>query len=161
MNINKNSWHYKMNFWFKSGNIWKMPKTLCGYFWTTVQHLVMCTVLAIVVSAVGMMIGAPLVVDAGLGAWLGISSTVLTWVVSAIVGIISVVVFLAGSVFTMFSIVFGFSKLAETLKERKAKKENARISAGLPVKEAPMVIQYLKARKQKICPMIDYVEGEK
>lgn len=26
MNINKNSWHFKMNLWFKSDNMWKMPK---------------------------------------------------------------------------------------------------------------------------------------
>ncbi|QPB08933.1 hypothetical protein CPT_Metamorpho_196 [Klebsiella phage Metamorpho] len=161
MNINKNSWHYKMNFWFKSGNIWKMPKTLCGYFWTTVMHLVMCLAGFLFVSMVGIMFGAPLVVDAGLGAWLGISSGIWTWIVSAIVGIIAVIVLVSVIAITAFSILFGFSKTKEAIKEIKSKKEAARISAGLPTKEAPMFIQYLKARKQKVCPMINYVEGEK
>ncbi len=163
MNINKNSWHFKMNLWFKSGNIWKMPKTLCGYFWTTVLHILFSSAITIFIGSIAWMFGWPLVAETGIFAWIGISlSTFWLNVVAVPVGAVFIAAFVLAFAAIAFGFIFGLEKFKEYRKNKQFTKKLARVKAGLPAEAEPLVfIQYLKARKQKVCQMIDYVEGDK
>ena len=162
MNINKNSWHFKMNLWFKSGNIWKMPKTLCGYFWTTVLHILFSSAIAIFIGSFAWMFGWQIVTETGILAWIGVSLSAF-WlnVVAVPVGAVVIATFVLLFAAIAFGFIFGLEKFKEYRKNKQFTKKLARVKAGLPAEAEPSVfVQYLKARKRKVCPMIDYVEGK-
>lgn len=162
MNINKNSWHFKMNLWFKSGNIWKMPKTLCGYFWTTVLHILFSSAIAIFIGSIAWMFGWPIVAETGILAWMGISLSAL-WlnVIAVPVGAVVIAAFVLLFAAIAFGFIFGLEKFKHYRNQKQYTKKLARVKAGLPAEAEPSVfVQYLKARKRKVCPMIDYVEGK-
>ncbi|UGO48167.1 hypothetical protein SHINKOU_88 [Klebsiella phage vB_KaeM_Shinkou] len=163
MNINKNSWHFKMNLWFKSDNMWKMPKTLCGYFWTTVLHVVFSSAIITFIGSVAWMFGWPIVAETGILAWMGISlSTFWLNVIAVPVGAAVIAAFMLLFAAIAFGFIFGLEKFKHYRIQKKYTKKLARVKAGLPAEAEPLVfIQYLKARKRKVCPMIDYVEGDK
>lgn len=112
MNINKNSWHFKMNLWFKSDNMWKMPKTLCGYFWTTVLHVVFSSAIITFIGSVAWMFGWPIVAETGILAWIGISlSTFWLNVIAVPVGAAVIAAFMLLFAANSFWIYFWFRKI--------------------------------------------------
>lgn len=162
MNINKNSWHFKMNLWFKSDNMWKMPKTLCGYFWTTVLHVLFSSAIITFIGSVAWMFGWPIVADTGILSWIGISLSAF-WLnaVAVPVGAVVIAVFVLLFAAIAFGFIFGLEKFKRYRNQKQYTKKLARVKAGLPAEAEPSVfVQYLKARKRKVCPMIDYVEGK-
>ncbi|UNY41183.1 hypothetical protein [Klebsiella phage KP185] len=162
MNINKNSWHFKMNLWFKSDNMWKMPKTLCGYFWTTVFHILLSSAIAAFIGIIAWMFGWPIVAETGILAWMGIGLSAF-WlnVVAVPVGAVVIAAFVLLFAAIAFGFIFGLEKFKHYRNQKQYTKKLARVKAGLPAEAEPSVfVQYLKARKRKVCPMIDYVEGK-
>nr|WP_153932183.1 hypothetical protein [Klebsiella pneumoniae] len=162
MNINKNSWHFKMNLWFKSDNMWKMPKTLCGYFWTTVLHVLFSSAIITFIGSVAWMFGWPIVAETGILAWMGIGLSAF-WlnVVAVPVGAVVIAAFVLLFAAIVFGFIFGLEKFKHYRNQKQYTKKLARVKAGLPAEAEPSVfVQYLKARKRKVCPMIDYVEGK-
>lgn len=84
MTINKNSWHYKMN--FKESEYGEMPKSLCGYFWLTVWN---CLKRAFLWSFFIFCVG--FILFTAIGGWFTTElfwPAVLIWSIVAIVGII-------------------------------------------------------------------------
>lgn len=162
MNINKNSWHFKLNMWFKSGNIWKIPTSLCPYFWTTVMHIFLIVIAVLFVCSLGFMFGAPLLMNTGLVVFLGITSVFWQYVVATVLGIVSTAAFIAFLAFVAFSIIYGGHHLQLMYSDYKTRKGDEREAAGLPrYKEPNILIAFIKARKEKLCPHLNFVEGEK
>lgn len=162
MNIKQSAWHFKFNLWFKSGSMWKMPKTLCGYFWTTVIHIIMVLLIVGFVGSAAWMFGIPFLTEvAAINALIvGLSS----WVINAIAVIAGAIIF---SIFAaiVVGIFVGIATTNYKFKEYRRKKRYdtmvKRIDAGLPAEEPHIVMDFIKARKAKVCPLINYVEGEK
>lgn len=162
MNINKNSWHFKFNLWYKSNNMWKMPKTLCGYFWTTVMHIIMSIVVIGFLSMVCWLFGWPILTELAIFSWL--TSAVPVWAVH-VLGVPVGLIAWSAVVGSVVGVTIGTGNLIHNMKEKRRVKRYdemvKRVEAGLPPEEHNVFWGFIKARKEKVCPLIDYVEGEK
>ncbi|WFG77718.1 hypothetical protein VIPECOOM01_00093 [Escherichia phage vB_VIPECOOM01] len=150
MIINESSWHYKL---FKMFNDeWKRPKTLCAYFWsiaipTFFVSFFGCTILA----------GLTIICAEIMQKWL-IFGSLWTLIPSAFILAILLVLLIIGS----FVIP---AQLHEKYKDYKWKKDYAlhvenidRAYKGLPPiqPKKSIIVEFLKARKAKVCPVIEY-----
>lgn len=154
MIINENSWHFKIYATFNS--TWNRPKTLCAYFWKT-----FIPVLAVSIVGFATLAGAAIIGQEILTKFFVFSS--LWTLVPASVGIgiltISVMVLIA------VGAAIGPSWLLDKYNDRKYYKEieliaqnQERIKNGLePIERKKSLIgEYLKARKEKVCPTLEY-----
>ncbi|AIA80050.1 membrane protein [Escherichia phage vB_EcoM_JS09] len=154
MIINENSWHFKIYAMFNS--TWNRPKTLCAYFWKT-----FIPVLAVSIVGFATLAGAAIIGQEILTKFFVFSS--LWTLVPASIGIgiltISVMVLIA------VGLVIGPSWLLDKYNDRKYYKEieliaqnQERIKNGLePIERKKSLIgEYLKARKEKVCPTLEY-----
>lgn len=154
MIINENSWHFKIYAAFNS--TWNRPKTLCAYFWKT-----FIPVLAVSIVGFATLAGAAIIGQEILTKFFVFSS--LWTLVPASIGIgiltISVMVLIA------VGAVIGPSWLLDKYNDRKYYKEiefiaqnQERIKNGLePIERKKSLIgEYLKARKEKVCPTLEY-----
>lgn len=154
MIINENSWHFKIYAAFNS--TWNRPKTLCAYFWKT-----FIPVLAVSIVGFATLAGAAIIGQEILTKFFVFSS--LWTLVPASIGIgiltISVMVLIA------VGAVIGPSWLLDKYNDRKYYKEieliaqnQERIKNGLePIERKKSLIgEYIKARKEKVCPTLEY-----
>lgn len=154
MIINENSWHFKIYATFNS--TWNRPKTLCAYFWKT-----FIPVLAVSIVGFATLAGAAIIGQEILTKFFVFSS--LWTLVPASIGIgiltISIMVLIA------VGAVIGPSWLLDKYNDRKYYKEieliaqnQERIKNGLePIERKKSLIgEYLKARKEKVCPTLEY-----
>ena len=163
MNIDMNSWHYRLNkkFLNVSGAV---PESLCPYFWSTVGRL----------SAVGFALAAitTMFFVVGFASFMAIHETSLTNIISTAlasaeitVWMYPIIVFvgafmlalclglLFGILLLLVAISTGVSMLGQKYK-------------GLSVKQRidssdNLVISYIRAKHRKICPKINFSYGEK
>lgn len=131
MNINKNSWHFKMNLWFKSDNMWKMPKTLCGYFWTTVLHVLFSSAIITFIGSVAWMFGWPIVAETGILALMGISLSAL-WlnVIAVPVGAVVIAAFVLLFAAIAFGFIFGLEKFKHYRNQKQYAKKTCSSKSG-------------------------------
>jgi hypothetical protein len=134
MLISRYSWHYRFNEWFtyniSGGKVEK--SSLCPYFWATVSRLVVMAVFAAsVITVVGMI---------GLGvALLGIAT--FTGNFAPLIILVSVIAVIA---FILFLSV--------------RKEENGYIFLNPERSDDSLVVNFAKAKKNKVCPMIQYID---
>ena len=135
MVVSKKSWHYKLNKMY-NGAFLNKPETLCSYFWLTFFSvfltLIMFLSFVILFWALGYTGGVYL------AAIFGISSNIISSLIAIPVGIVVVGCILLVS----FSLVFSIKKMQETFSKND-------ISQNL-------VVSYIKSRKSKYCPFIEY-----
>lgn len=154
MIINKNSWHFKIYKTFN--NTWNLPKTLCAYFWKTLIPV-------LVVSFVGLMALTVITIGGSqiLTKFFVFSSLWTLVPASLVVGALFIALCVGFSVV----VVLGIPKLIDLYRERKHDKEIEfevenleRIKNGLePIERKKSLIgEYLKARKEKVCPTLEY-----
>lgn len=160
MIINRDSLHYRFNLWMSKHDYEvENHKSLCSYFWLTVFHILKC---ASVFYFVWFLITLPAL--ALLGTNTGWVDYVMTfpfyskWPTMLGVGAVMWAI-LAGF---LACICMGYGAIVERIKHwkyhRDMKKhfdENGdRIT---PVKkESGLFVSYLKAKKSKVCPIIEY-----
>ena len=154
MIINENSWHYKIYAAFNS--TWNRPKTLCAYFWKTLIPVLAVSIIGFAILAAAMIIGHEILIK------FFIFSSLWTLVPASIgVGILIVAVM----AFIAVGAVIGPSWLLDKYNDRKYYKEieliaqnQERIKNGLePIERKKSLIgEYLKARKEKVCPTLEY-----
>ncbi|QDH49064.1 hypothetical protein PHYNN_235 [Pantoea phage Phynn] len=152
MIVKSNSWHYRFNSWKTDSYKTESKKTLCSYFWFTVKNIVFVMSWPVLIFIVLGLVGITMMHDTT-PAWAGwwnanpsgwlqlLSYPLLGLIFIAVIGlgalIIVAVVCVLVDVITYVVLFFrGLSK----------KKEG---SSGL-------VMSYLKARKEKICPVIKF-----
>lgn len=154
MIINENSWHFKIYAAFNS--TWNRPKTLCAYFWKTLIPVLSVSIIGFAILAAVVIIGQEILTR------FFVFSSLWTLVPASIgVGILMVAVMALISA----GLIIGPSWLLDKYNDRKYYKEieliaqnQERIKNGLePIERKKSLIgEYLKARKEKICPTLEY-----
>lgn len=154
MIINENSWHFKIYAMFNS--TWNRPKTLCAYFWKTLIPVLAVSIIGFAILAAAVIIGQEILTK------FFVFSSLWTLVPASIgVGILMIAVMALISV----GAVIGPSWLLDKYNDRKYYKEiefiaqnQERIKNGLePIERKKSLIgEYLKARKEKVCPTLEY-----
>ena len=131
MNINKSSFHYKLAKLASDGAV---PNNLCAYFWLAVFGAFLYFLVVIVVILAGFC-----VVSIGLAWW-----SYAFQVPAIIGGVLS-----AG-------VLFAF--LMMRIAERKEDERWALMGEDpIPEKEPGLIMAYLKAKKEKVCPILNFV----
>lgn len=127
MEINTNSWHYKVvNF----ASI-EMPKSLCSYFWTLVGALIFGLVIIYDIVLVSIFL-----------------ITKATWFeLLMIIGAVIIILMILSTVIVLVFLIRKFFK-------NRHKDEPIKKSEGL-------LASWIKARKSRMCPMVDYVNHER
>lgn len=133
LKIKKNSWHYRLWCLGRSGT--SQPHNLCKYFW----HLAIIKIVIPIVLATFVLLGV--------GA--------LIWVIwghpvqTGLALLLTVVALL---------LLIGVVKLIERMVQRHHEKVMLAEPKPKVVKEPGVVRTFLKARKQKMCPLIQVVD---
>jgi len=129
MKISPKSWHYNLVQLFFTGN---MPRTLCSYFWTFLLCLFFGLLLA--TFALGLVAGAIYVLVAP---WILIGEA-KNREEYILIGI-------------MFFMGYGFPVIGFIINYIESRPKNYRPSKG-----PSLLSQWLKAKKEKVCPIIEY-----
>lgn len=144
MKINRNSWHYK-----RADSFTYTPsKTLCLYFWEVVWGIVFWWVITpvfAVVVAVMVFGGLPGAAGSVFLDLFGYVKTDSKWV-DAIWAIGTGYLFFL----TLFALIGGFYYYRKVRSRQKLKFK----------KDENLFVSYLKAKKQKVCPIIEFTNGE-
>lgn len=149
MIINANSWHVKLHDRFYDRH--SRPHSLCAYFWKMVWACFACAVVA------GSTLFGLTVAGAGVLEHFFVLSTPVLLSLGFVLGLVAIALIIALSI----GLAFGAMNLHAWYDARREEKEWQRIKAereGRETKEN-IVIQYIKARKSKMCPVIHF-EGK-
>lgn len=145
MNISKKSWHYKL---VRSTLYGKTSHSLCIYFWQVIISMIVVAGLAAVLLCVG--VGVLAVIVALLAA---IASPILVWAFH----ITWIPKELVGAGCGLWGLGLGFA-IGMAFVWFMKKKVQPKLKA---MDEQPnLLVEYLKAKKQKVCPQITFI-GEK
>lgn len=150
MIINTNSWHVKLHDRFYDSH--SRPHSLCAYFWKMVWACFACAVVA------GSTLFGLTVAGAGVLEHFFVLSTPVLLSLGFVLGLITIALIIALSI----GLAFGAMNLHAWYDARREEKEWQRIQAeseGRETKEN-VVIQYIKARKSKVCPVIHFENKE-
>lgn len=149
MKVNKNSWHYKLLtgdiFGIQGVNSWNVSSSLCLYFWQVVFMLLW--------KGVALFFLTPFVIN-----------SLLILPLASIFGLITTGVIVQGDtgltvlvmeliVIIVFVIVWAGLSLYTFLKDKTD-------LAEVVEKEPNLFVEYLKAKKNKLCPIIEFVEED-
>ena len=146
MIINSNSWHVKLHDRFYDRHA--RPHSLCAYFWKMVWACFACAVVA------GSTLFGLTVAGAGVLEHFFVLSTPVLLSLGFVLGLIAIALIIALSI----GLALGAMNLHAWYDARQEEKEWQRILAkreGKEIKEN-IVIQYIKARKSKMCPVIHF-----
>lgn len=149
MNINKTSWHYRLVTWNDTENA---PRTLCPYFWKGVWNALLSLSVMFFIIFAGWGVGVDL------ATWLFAKCGVaLTTIAGIVPGIIVGWLLIASALGIIFTISYGIHKFFSNRKERKEEAEWEARKNGTYVKPEPNIIwAFVKSRKQKYCPMLEF-----
>ena len=146
MIINANSWHVKLHDRFYDRN--SRPHSLCAYFWKMVWACFACAVVA------GSTLFGLTIAGAGVLEHFFVLSTPVLLSLGFVLGLVAIALIIALSM----GLALGAMNLHAWYDARIEEKEWERIQAkreGKEIKEN-IVIQYIKARKSKMCPVIHF-----
>ena len=133
--IRSTSWHYRL--WALLREDYRpRPKNLCRYFW-----------------ALFFLVTIPSLIF--LGAMIGVGFLVFWTINEPITAtIVFLSIWLGATLITGFVLLLGWGipKLVERSSNRRAKKQSLR--GTQPPKEPSVVVEYIKARKARACPLI-------
>ena len=152
MKVNKNSWHYRAiteeTLGLTGVGSYNVSRSLCIYFWQVVISVVFKGFLLLVMlpSLLSLFVVMPLV------------SVVGTLVTGNLVqGDTGLIVLLAEALSVLIGILlWGYFTLVDKYRDYNYKK----LLQDPIDKEPSLVGQYIKAKKDKICPIIEFVEEE-
>lgn len=149
MKVNKNSWHYRLLtgeiFGIEGINSWNVSSSLCLYFWQVV--------FALLWKGVALFFLIPFVINALL---IMPMTFILGWITTGVMlqgdtGLTKLVIELIviiGCVITWAGLsLYTFLKDKTDL-------------AGVVEKEPNLFVEYIKAKKNKLCPIIEFVEED-
>lgn len=146
MIINTNSWHARFHDRFYDRH--SRPHSLCAYFWKMVWACFVCAVF------IGSMVFGLTVAGAGVLEHFFVLSAPVGLGLGFILGLATLALILT----VAFGLMYGLMNLWAWYDLRKEEKEWERIKAkreGKEIKEN-VFIQYIKARKSKMCPVIHF-----
>ncbi|UYD59231.1 hypothetical protein HPMBJEAJ_00116 [Aeromonas phage avDM6] len=138
MNIKTSSWHYRfVNSFFDS-----VPRSLCPYFWKVVWGLMIVTGIILLLLMASFSIGVSIL------EFFAVNIGLIAMIASPFVGILAIVIVIAVMVF----IAISWEIMKSKLRNKKWSNKN------LHEKKPSLVGSYIKARKEKICPTLNFVD---
>lgn len=152
MKINTNSWHYKL---VTLGGKERAPYTLCPYFWKGVWNLSIILFGIFIAGLISWAMGESL--SLLIFTKLGLTLSPIIAVISSIILGLLLIVFVMSS---LIAIAYGFYKLISLFQEKRKKKWVNDLEAGKNP-ESNVIIAYIKARKRKVCPILEFTDAEK
>jgi hypothetical protein len=157
MIINANSWHVKLHdvIFDKQSR----PQNLCPYFWKVVAALFLATLLFSSLLTGFTLIGQPLA--AWLFAHVGVLSDFVTYPVGTFIGAICI-----SSIFAFaFGVCYGYTIITEYIKnrmwDRRYEKERAKLSPDYVEPTPNLIVGFIRSRKEKFCPKLEFKDVEK
>lgn len=153
MNINKNSWHYRI---VASGETdKKIPTNLCPYIRRLIFKSAFFLLFAFVVGFVFTGAGSGMLTPLG---WF---SGAVFWIASFIAGAVVICGAIAAVIGGGIGIAYGTVKYKERKTEKKRQKEKARVAAGLePEEPKSLAREWFDAKHDKICPTLEFTDGK-
>ena len=155
MKLSKKSWHYKLNMWYTEG----VPRSLCPYFWRTVWYIVTLPITIVLFIPWGIVLlitgdreniveeyPRALAMDILLGA--AFCMIAIFWHLNPKEGDPWVVVWVLGLTSWLLLVIILIVYIGSLFEKRVQKKE----------KKPNILGEYLKARKNKYCPIIEWEE---
>jgi len=132
MNVNRDSWHYKLAHMISDYG--RVPNNLCAYFWRVILggfvfSLLLCVagVVIVCVASIGMQYLYPNLFPLAVG----------------------------GGIAAIFALVVILTGLITARKEKESYECN---EDGERIRPEPNIVwEYLKAKKQKVCPLLEFV----
>lgn len=150
MKISKDSWHYKMltnRFMFLTG--WygfNISRSLCLYFWQVVFRFLSGVSVALAATGpivLGLDIATGFIQTIG---GLGLQTFLNTW---AALGIFTGLMAIAYAILIVLAFVAeGVDTISQRIPSREKKKEPS------------LLVSYVKAKKDKVCPVLEFTDGE-
>ena len=145
--FNKKSWHYKFNKWAtkQTSGPWINAiycESICPYFWSTLWNITWVLILALIFYSISSIAGATFL------NMTEVSSVDLSWLWLVGVGGIACVVALF--LLVAVSVYFILEGKKKVVSKVFSKKEDGK------TKEPNVFIEWLKAKKDKVCPMIEF-----
>jgi len=152
MIIKRNSWHYRMNVWKRRAWRTEKQRTLCGYFWFTIVTMLLVAAVPLAVYTFFFIMGGAIAHDMKGVPFIDPDSLwiLVTYPITGaifIASIIGICACLVGA-FWVFAKTGGW--ILNKLKSRQKKEKT--------VREPGLLASYLKARKEKVCPIIKFEE---
>lgn len=148
MNVNTKSWHYRFNVWRTNTSTTKRKNTLCSYFWFTVFNMTFISFISGIFISLIYMIGYRFHEELVKHGWDFISMPFYVSIPAIFFsGAIILAIFVLLALFLLFvgcGAVHVFNKIKTTYSEKHSKKEQG------------LVMSYIKAKKSKICPIIEF-----
>lgn len=135
MKISTKSWHYR----FLNSLNTNIPKSLCPYFWKVVFTIAWITGSILLLIAFFTSIGVRIFEGIGFA----VDNIVLYWSLAAVVGTATV----TSAIALVVAVIFGFVWAKENFKP--------------PYKEEPLIITFVKNKKSKICPRLEFEDMSK
>lgn len=149
MIIKKNSWHYRLNVSQNGSVKTESRNSLCAYFWYTVYSLIKVLrawlVLYFLFWAIGFSVVSDTAYDPG-KYWGLVAYPFVTLIFAVLPGVL------------IFYLVCGASWLGSKIKTRLRKLIPSKKKKIKVKKQKGLVGSYLEARKEKICPLIEFEE---
>lgn len=150
MNINTSSWHYRYNVWRTTEWKTKSKNTLCSYFWFTIFNLFVAVLVGAFAIAV-LFLGGDLI-NAVVYKWFSVNCDTFPYYSGYLVYIVYGVIFWGITILGSIGIAFLVVSVSE-LKQWVCNKMNS-----TPKKNDGLILSWVKAKKNKLCPLINFVE---
>jgi len=155
MNISKSSWHYKFNKTFRDTYSLKEVTSLCEYVrYTMFTCLVPVMLLCALTIVSGLFLYATGLIFCDLVLHIP-KETIITWKFSPFVVMASI--FVDAMIVGFWALItyrkLIFKKIKSVFKTKAKQEEEIEIK-----KEPNIFVEYIKAKKSKICPMIEFID---
>lgn len=162
MKLSPYSWHHRLHIW-AYGEI--RVRSLCPYFWMTVAaafaspfiamlHVIRANVAYETRVKISNIIGWALIV-----LLIGIIEAILLWEAWSKMGVLGLVLFAAGNGL-FFGGAYGIIKLADWWIDRGLDKPRKQPKPEKAAKQPSITLEYLKAVKTRVCPILQWEDGE-
>ncbi|ADQ53197.1 conserved hypothetical protein [Aeromonas phage 65] len=139
MNIKTSSWHYRfINSFFDT-----VPRSLCPYFWKVVWGLMLVT------GMVLLLLGASFSIGVSILEFFAVNIGLVAMISAPFVGVFAIAIAIIVLVFIAIS--WGEVKIKLRSISKKSSRSNEK-------KTPSLVVSYIKARKEKICPTLKFVD---
>lgn len=154
MIVKRTSWHYRFNAWKTTHARTFARKSLCSYFWFTIWNMFWLVFWPVVAVAILYVLGFGMIDDtkAALFSWWTSNPSGMWQIVSypfvGAVFLTSIVVAGCAVFATLFFLGFAFRYV-----RAKIKKEHVD-------RKPSLVVEYIKARKHKVCPIIEFEDAK-
>lgn len=166
MNINVNSWHYRLvkNVTFRDSRRGHVPTSLCPYFRAVMYRVLFFTTvisgLIALFTAMGWPIGLAVMAKIGISGIFGLIG-------AGIVSCASIVGIFAIGVGSAICVAIGIAKIVEKIGEirrdrRWAREDKKRedLKNGIEPKQPSIVIAFLKAKHDAVCPNLEFIDDK-